>query len=66
MRTSTSLFQRLSTDAPFSILEEPETFHRRIASEIDKMEESGWLVRSITQVQDHHAFFVVFERGEWE
>lgn len=61
MMTNTSLFQRLSTDAPFSILEEPETLHRRIAHEIGKMEKSGWAVRQIMQIQDHHAFFVVFE-----
>lgn len=61
MITSTSLFQRLSHGAPHTNLEEPETLHRRIAHEIGKMEKSGWAVRQIMQVQDHHAFFVVFE-----
>lgn len=59
MTTSTCLLRRQTDRA---VLETAEQFQDRVAKEIATMEYSGWAVRQVMQVQDHHAFFVVFER----
>ena len=65
MTTDTLIFQRSNGEGPFgNSLEDPGEFHKRITRSIRSREELGWQVRQIVQVQDHHAFFVVFERTE--
>lgn len=59
MITRTVLYER---KFELGALEPAQDFRRRMTLDVEQFELAFWSVRQIVQIQDHHAFFVVFER----